>query len=383
MHQPFFFLKSSNLAPEYIKFSGIRQKTCDLINNLPKFSRYMLKGFFTYLSIGILLLTLTLKRCYSQGEESHSVRIMFYNVENLFDIYDDSITDDNAYLPDALMRWNLSRYKEKINSIFKTIVAAGEWYPPAIIAFCEIENRKVLEDLIYGTNLSKYNYRIIHEESPDRRGIDVCLIYRKDIADIICYRYWIPSEIKRQAFNSRSVLYTKLAIMSDTIHMFVNHWPSRRGGVLAGQTYRHQIAVMIREKVDSILERDHSGARVIILGDFNCTPDDKVIKSLIFSSDTAKSLINLSESLNENGVGTYRYMGTWEMIDQVIISKPLLLCKEGLFTEPNLLRIFKPDFLIKKDPKYPGFSPLSTYRGYKYQGGFSDHLPILLDLNIR
>ena len=343
----------------------------------------MLKGFITYLSIVILLLALTLKRCYSQGEESNSVRIMFYNVENLFDIYDDSVTEDNDFLPHGLMRWNSSRYNEKISSIFKTIVAAGEWYPPAIIAFCEIENRKVIEDLIYNTNLSKFNYHIIHEESPDRRGIDVCLIYRKDLVNIVCYRYLIPFEIKRQHFNSRSVLYTKLTIRSDTIHLFVNHWPSRRGGVLAGENYRFQIASMVREKVDSILENNPSGARVIILGDFNCNPNDKVIKSLIFSPDTAKSLINLSESLNEDGVGTYRYMGTWEMIDQVIISKPLLLCKKGLFTEANLLRIFKPDFLIKKDPKYPGFSPLSTYRGYKYQGGFSDHLPILLDLNIR
>jgi hypothetical protein len=343
----------------------------------------MVKGFFTFLLAGILLLPLTLRRCYSQGDVSHSVRIMFYNVENLFDIYDDSVTDDDDYTPNGLMRWNLTRYNEKINSIFKTIVATGEWEPPPVIAFCEIENRKVLEDLIFGTNLSKSNYRIIHEESPDRRGIDVCLIYRKDIVDVVCYRYWIPSEIKREDFNSRSVLYAKLLILSDTVHLFVNHWPSRRGGVLAGQNYRNQIALMVRERVDSILESDISGARVIILGDFNCTPDDKVIKSLIYSADTVKSLVNLSERLNDDGFGTYRYMGTWEMIDQVIVSKRLLVSKNGLFTSQDLLSIFKPDFLLRKDPKFPGFTPLSTYRGYKYQGGFSDHLPILLDLRIR
>ena len=105
-----------------------------------------------------------------------------------------------------------TRYNKKINSLYKTIVAAGEWNPPAIVAFCEVENRKVLEDLVYGTYLSKYNYRIIHEESPDQRGIDVCLIYRKEYVDLIDYRYWIPTGIKKEDFTSRSVLYAKFVI---------------------------------------------------------------------------------------------------------------------------------------------------------------------------
>jgi len=338
---------------------------------------------FPGISVALLLLTLTFNSGNSQVVISQPVRIMFYNVENFFDIYDDSLTEDNGFLPDGLMRWNLKRYNKKTNSLYKTIIAAGEWDPPAVIAFCEIENRKVLEDLIYGTYLSKFNYSIIHEESPDRRGIDVCLIYRKKIASVICYRYWIPAEIRRKDFNTRSVLYTEFLIGSDTIHLIVNHWPSRRGGVLAGESYRLQIASMVREKVDSIIERNPLGARIIILGDFNSTPDDQAIKSLICSEDSCKSMINLSEKLNDDGLGTYRYLGTWEMIDQVIVSKKLLTCTEGLSIEPNMLRIFKPDFLMKKDPKYPGFSPFSTYRGYKYQGGFSDHLPVLLDLKVR
>jgi exonuclease III len=281
------------------------------------------------------------------------------------------------------MRWNLTRYTKKINSIYKVIVAAGEWDPPAIIAFCEIENRKVLEDLVYGTYLSKFNYNIIHEDSPDRRGIDVCLIYREKIADLISYKYLIPSGNKAQDFNSRSILYTKMAINSDTLHIIVNHWPSRRGGVLSGDNYRFAIASMVREKVDSIIEKDGRGSRIIILGDFNCNPDDQVIKSLTYSADSTKSIINLSESLNGNVLGTYRYMGTWEMIDQAMISRGLLSSEAGIYTESELLTIFRPDFLLIKDPKYPGFSPYSTYRGYKYQGGYSDHLPLLLDFKIR
>ena len=340
-------------------------------------------GILPEISFILLLLTLNFKSGYSQVVPSQPVRIMFYNVENFFDIYDDSLTDDNGFLPDGLMRWNLTRYKKKTNSLYKTIIAAGEWEPPPVIALCEIENRKVLEDLIYGTYLLKYNYNIIHEESPDRRGIDVCLIYRKEIANVIYYRYWIPVEIKQKDFNSRSVLYTKILIGSDTIHLIVNHWPSRRGGVLASENYRLLIASMVREKIDSLVEKNPSGARIIVLGDFNSTPDDQAIRSLVCSSDSGKTMINLSERLDDSGLGTYRYMGTWEMIDQVIVSKGLLVCREGNYTEPDLLRIFKPDFLLKKDPKYPGFSPYSTYHGYKYQGGFSDHLPVFLDLKIR
>jgi predicted extracellular nuclease len=333
--------------------------------------------------IVFFLLILTLYRGYSQPVVSGQVRIMFYNVENLFDIYHDSLKEDNDFLPGGLMRWNLIRYKKKISSLEKTIVAAGEWNAPSIIAFCEVENRKVLEDLIYNTYLSKYNYRIIHEESPDRRGIDVCLIYKTSDADILYHRYWIPKEVNRIDFNSRSVLYTKLKINADTVHLIVNHWPSRRGGVLAGENYRQQIASMVRLKVDSIFKSDLSGPKIIILGDFNCTPDDKAIKSLISSTDTSGNLENLSESLGDMGLGTYRYAGTWEMVDQVIVSGRLLSSKKGLYTEPCLMKIFKPDFLMKKDPKFPGLTPFSTYKGYKYQGGFSDHLPILLDLKIR
>jgi exonuclease III len=305
---------------------------------------------------------------------------MFYNVENLFDTNDDPLTDDNAFLPEGLMKWNVTRYRKKINSLYKVISAAGGWDSPAIIGFCEVENRKVLGDLINDTYLSKQNYSIIHEDSPDRRGIDVCLLYRHNLAEIIYYKYWVPTDINRNDFNSRSVLYTKLLLNSDTLHLILNHWPSRRGGVLAGEDFRIRIADMIRYKTDSILKSDHQGAKIIIMGDFNCNPDDEVIKSLICSSDSAKAMINLSESLYEHGLGTYRYMGTWEMIDQVIVSHSLTSGKAGIHTETKSLKIFNSDFLLKKDPKYPGTSPFSTYRGYKYQGGYSDHLPVLLDL---
>lgn len=320
---------------------------------------------------------------YSQTQDSVSLQLMFYNVENLFDIFDDTLKDDDDFLPSGVLRWNHSRYKDKINSLYKTIVAAGEWSPPEVVAMSEVENRRVLEELIYGTYLSKYMYRIVHEESPDQRGIDVCLIYRTDKLSLISSDYWMPDRINDDDYKTRKVLYSKFKFRNDTIHLIVNHWPSRRGGVLAGESMRIKIANMVRQKADSISINSQSGSKIIIMGDFNSTPDDQEIKTLTSNASFASHLYNLSEEKSEAGFGTYRYQGTWEMIDQVLVSEPLLMSSEGLYTEAAFFSILKPDFLLMKDPKYPGFTPFATYRGYRYQGGFSDHLPVFLRLKFR
>lgn len=319
---------------------------------------------------------------FSQDVSESPVRFMFYNVENLFDIYDDSLREDNDFLPGGVLRWNSTRYSKKINSLYKTISAAGGWNPPVVVAFCEVENKKVLEDLVFNTYLSKYHYKIIHEDSPDLRGIDVCMILREDCASLIKYEYWIPTKGRTGPFTSRSVLYSKIAIGSDTLHIIMNHWPSRRGGVLAGEGLRMTIAQMVRSKIDSISKSNSEKQKIIISGDFNCTPDDIEVNLLTNQNYSDNPLINLSEMVSLKGTGTYRFKGTWEMIDQVLVSAELINCKDGLFTNSEMLEVFKPDFLLIKDKNYPGYSPFSTFRGYKYQGGYSDHLPVLLDLHI-
>lgn len=307
-----------------------------------------------------------------------SLRIMFYNVENAFDIYDDKNIEDEEYLPGGTRRWNYSRYNKKINDIYKTIVSSRQWNPPEIVAFCEIENRQVLEDLIFGTYLSKFKYSIVHADSPDRRGIDVCLIYRSDIIGIPEFRYWIPKTPGVQ-YTSRSILYSKVITNSDTIHLIVNHWPSRRGGVLAGEETRLIIARMIIEKSDSINNIHKGKAKILIMGDFNSTPEDHAIKEMTQSG----LLVNLSENILHEHPGSYRYQGTWEMIDQVIASEYLINSEKGYYTDDRSVMVYTPDFLLIKDPSYPGQMPFSTYRGYRYQGGISDHLPILTDLFLR
>jgi hypothetical protein len=336
----------------------------------------MSKGIVTKITSTLSLLLLIFYKGYSQDDFAQPVRFMFYNVENLFDTYNDSITDDDEFLPSGLRRWNYSRYTGKINSLCKTILAAGEFSPPAVLGLCEVENRKVLEDLVYGTNLSKFNYGIIHEDSPDPRGIDVCLIYRKELIKILDYKYLIPAWITKKDYKTRSVLYLKYYVSGDTLHLFMNHWPSRRGGVLAGEALRVKIAEMVRNMADSIASPTGSNAYIIIAGDFNANPDDLVIMSLTANYPSGLSIINLSARLPVNS-GTYRYMGTWEMIDQVLVSKPVI--ERGICDKTSALKIFKPQFLLQDDPKYPGERPFASYLGYKYQGGYSDHLPVILD----
>jgi predicted extracellular nuclease len=342
----------------------------------------MSKGIVRKITGTLSLLILSFSEGYPQDTIASPVRMMFYNVENLFDTSNDPVTDDDEFLPGGLRRWTYKRYMTKINALQKTIMAAGEWYPPALVGLCEIENRRVLEDLVSGTNLSKYEYSILHEDSPDPRGIDVCLIYRKNMVTILYYRYLIPFDSGNVPFRSRSVLYAKCRIMNDTIHLFVNHWPSRRGGVLAGESQRMKIAAMLREKADSIALNEGRSTRIIFAGDFNAVPDNEVISTLSNGYKSGLAMINLSEQEPERS-GTYRYMGTWEMIDQVIVSEMLMGQITGLLINPASMKIFSPPFLLLDDPNYPGQAPFSTYRGYRYQGGYSDHLPVILDLNVK
>jgi endonuclease/exonuclease/phosphatase family metal-dependent hydrolase len=154
--------------------------------------------------------------------------------------------------------------------------------------------------------------------------------------------------------------------------------------VLAGEPLREEISLMVRDAVDSLYNVSKGELKAIIFGDFNCSPDDPVIASLIKPDGAGDyKLVNLADQHIKGHAGTYRYMGAWEMLDQVIVSDGLLKSTRGLFTDIKDFRIFNPDFLLRNDSKYPGMTTFSTYRGYRYQGGFSDHLPVLLDLGIR
>lgn len=322
--------------------------------------------------------------------ERGEYRVMFYNTENFFDIYDDSLTQDDEFLPGGTRHWTYRRFSRKLNNIYKVVIAVGGAEAPEIIGLSEIENMYVLKRLIYDTPLSKYEYGIIHKDSDDPRGIDVALLFRKDKLELLEKRFIKVTFPQDTIKKTRDVLYFKGQAKrgqtpeKDTIHVFINHWPSRYRGQLETEPYRIYAASVLKKKTDSVFKADKN-PKIIITGDFNDEPLNRSIKEVLSAGtdpDTIlpEKLYNLSCCLSQiTKSGTYKYKFNWEMYDQFIVSGSLLNSNK-IKTSMNDVHIFNPDFLLEEDNKYSGFKPFRTYYGYKYIGGFSDHLPIILDL---
>ena len=314
-------------------------------------------------------------------------RVMFYNVENLFDTEDDPETRDEEFLPDGGRYWTKYRYNQKLNNIYKVIVGVGGWDLQQIVGLSEIENRKVLEDLINYTPLYKSDYEIIHYDSPDRRGIDVAMFYRKDYFTPILKKPikvdW-PKSIS--GGPTRDILYVAgVTNTNDTLHLFVNHWPSRWGGQMETEDKRMHVANIVRKQTDSIF-RVNPNANIIIMGDLNDYPTDRSVLEKLkakieFDDIKPKSLYNLSYYLqNVKNLGTHKYDGQWGVLDQMIVSGGMLDTTSTIFTSLEDAHIYDADFLLEPDDKYPGKRVNRTYIGFKYHGGYSDHLPVYLDL---
>jgi predicted extracellular nuclease len=313
---------------------------------------------------------------YEDLNDTEPHRILFYNVENLFDTLDDANKADEEFLPEGNKHWTPYRYYDKLQKISKVILAAGEWNTPSFIALCEIENRNTLNNLLEWTPLKNYQYGIIHKESPDFRGIDVALLYDKEKVQPLYYNFYKLHFPFSPRTKTREILYSKNLINKDTLHIFVNHWPSRRGGKEASEPKRIFVAEFLREKVDSILGTNIN-AKIIITGDFNDEPtDSSIYYYLKAQSDTTFNeegvLFNYMYEKKNRGEGSYKYRYEWNMLDQIIISK-------GLYSSKNKAVIFKEDWLLKEDERYTGKTIYRTYYGPRYQGGYSDHLPVFLD----
>lgn len=316
----------------------------------------------------------------SQGKDY--LRLMFYNAENFFDTTNDPTVNDDEFTPEGKFHWTQSRYLAKRNNIFRVIAHVGEWDPPAIVALCEIENRSVLNDLIKNTPLTKYPYRIVHKDSPDQRGIDVSILYRNDYLKLVNEQF-IRVRFGDNRKRTRDILYAVFRTLSgDTLHVFVNHWPSRSGGQRPSEPSRILAASLVRGKVDSIFGRNPA-AKIIVTGDLNDGPLDKSVnRTLDALTDTARAqsaaLYNLTAYKTTEKTGTIKYQGKWSIFDQIIVSGGLLRGKPR--TNVDLCRIFRADYLFEPDQRYSGIKPFRTYSGPKYLGGFSDHLPVYADI---
>lgn len=313
-------------------------------------------------------------------------RILFYNVENLFDTKDDSLKNDDEFLPQGQKYWTWKKYQDKCSKIAKVIMAAGAWELPEIVGLCEIENIRTLNGILYSTLLKKSKYRIIHRESPDHRGIDVALFYQAEHFSPIDTSFLKLVYDGSDHSTTREILYVKGSTHTDdTLHLFVNHWPSRWGGQLESEHKRMTAARLLRNKVDSIFN-ECSKAKIIIMGDFNDYPNNKSLTKALKAKAPDKEfkddeLYNLASYLEKRStIASHKYQGVWGMLDQFIVSGALMNVNGILQTQAKNMHIFAPDYLLEKDNSYKGKRPFKTYIGYKYHGGFSDHLPIYLDL---
>ena len=311
---------------------------------------------------------------------------MFYNVENLFDPFDDPASADEEFTPKGARRWTYKRFNKKLINTSKVILNAAGWTPPHLIVVCEVENRFVLEKLLNDTPLNAYPYKIIHKESPDTRGIDVAFLYNSDTFYPLEYRYYPLHDPLGEVLKSRELLYV-CGILNerDTLHIFGNHWPSRYSGLLESQSGRQIAAQTLRTCIDQV-QKNYKNPKIIVSGDFNDQPTDKSITFYLKALEPEafpgqQNLYNLSQEWLNEEIQTLKYQTQWSVFDQVIVSGSLIEPEKGCYTKPEWARIVKLPFLLEKDERYGGRRLFRTYYGYRYQGGYSDHLPILLQIS--
>lgn len=319
--------------------------------------------------------------------DSNTLRICFYNLENCFDSENDSLKNDDAFTPEGSNHYTYSRFKKKINNLAKVLIAIGGWEAPEIIGICEIENDDAIKKLIYHSALNAYKYKFIHYESEDSRGIDVALLYRSDKFNVVFSCPIAITDSSNLSYKTRDILYVKGILpynKHDTLHIFVNHWPSRFGGYAQSIEKRNLAASILRHTIDSILTINNNAA-IIVIGDFNDYPYNESITTYLNVSSnpnkiSSNQLLNMMYPyLSMNNIGSHKFEEHWGILDQIMVSQFLINGTKGWKVKSSAI-IFNPDFLLVPDERYMGTKPFRTYSGMKFLGGFSDHLPIFIDL---
>lgn len=313
-----------------------------------------------------------------ETEPNNVIRLVFYNVENLFDTIDDPHRNDNEYLPGSKKNWETGKYFAKLNHVSKVIRLSGGIEPPDIVGLAEIENLLVLKDLIRRPSLAGHGYEIIHFDSPDRRGIDVALLFRKESFFPFQSRPILVRDSTNQNFRTRDILFVSGIVSGgDTLHLFVNHWPSRLGGKQASEPKRMLAAKTLDQILDS-LDRQPGIANYIIMGDFNDEYFDASIREGLDAEgpdQESTGRIDLMTKMDPNR-GTHYYRGLWAYLDQFIISRGLWDQRALECTYPM---VFDPPYLLETTSRGNTF-PKRSWKGSFFTNGFSDHLPIIIDL---
>ena len=337
--------------------------------------------------LGLFLILGFLNFSFSQ-HEYQVISIGFYNFENLFDTSDDPDNwGDDEFLPTSGKNWNAERYGEKLQHLAQVVSELGTDLTPdgvAILGIAEVENRNVLEDFVQQEQIKTRNYQIIHFDSPDHRGIDVGLLYNP--------KYFQPVSTKAipvrplvengDALKTRDILYVKGILDNDTIHILVNHWPSRRGGEAASSHLREFAAAKNKALVDSLTTKSPN-PKVLIMGDLNDDPINpsvkKVLKAQRKSAKTRSGeFYNPMFNYYQKGIGSNAWRDSWNLFDQIIVSYGLLEKNQPgyRFLKAN---VHNKKYLTQTFGQYKGY-PFRTWVGNTYLGGYSDHFPVYIYL---
>lgn len=318
--------------------------------------------------ICMIMLSILMKINGYTESNNKEMLLMFWNVENFFDYVDGGTGEsDKEFSSFGGRRWSKRKFYAKCDAIAKSIFWAGEecGRMPDAIGFAEVENKGVLYKLLNSTLLRKYDYRIVHFDSGDRRGIDVALLYRESVFEKVSVSLKVPEENGRK-ITTRDILQVCLKNrIGQNINLIVNHHPSKFGGAGASAARRDAAMLALRQMCDSLVAVGEP--HIVAMGDFNDNPDGEQFDML------DGILANMSDSLHAQGLGTIRYEGKWDLIDMFLVSPDL--------AEYSRMDILQIPFLMTYEKKYPGFKPLRTYSGPRYIGGVSDHCPIILKIS--
>jgi endonuclease/exonuclease/phosphatase family metal-dependent hydrolase len=340
---------------------------------------------FFKLSFIILFLGIS-TMIYAQKKKFKIHTLGFYNLENLFDTINDPLKFDE-YSPIMELKTNReAAYLQKVKNMARVVSQIGKAVTqnaPAIIGVCEVENRNVLEDLVNDSLLTKKNYGIVHYESPDARGIDVALLYQKNLFVPIgsrTYQLKIYDDRNGKRVTTRDQLLVSGLLEGDLIHVIVNHWPSRRGGEARSRPKRMAAGKLNKRIVDSLQTQDPY-AKIIIMGDLNDNPNNASLKEALNTQRKRKKvrfkgLYNPFENFYRDGLGTTAYRDNWSLFDQIIISKPLLEKEYSSFRYYKA-GIFNKNYLITTNGKYKGY-PFRSWKNSGFTNGFSDHFPVYM-----
>ncbi|WP_298474801.1 endonuclease [uncultured Maribacter sp.] len=318
---------------------------------------------------------------FKQKKEPQLYTVAFYNLENLFDTVDDEKTLDDDFTPTGYKKWTKKRYHKKLFKLAKVISKIGYESantPPVLVGIAEVENEEVIKDLLYTEPLRDIDYGYVHYDSPDERGIDTGLLYLKSNFEVIHSEpvTLLIHNLKGVRDTTRDILYVKGILNGEVVHLFVNHWPSRRDGSSETDYKRVEAAKTVR-KVMTEIEEAEVDPNYIIMGDFNDNPSSESIQTLI--KDT--NLYNPMEKLHTpSHKGSTNYKKSWSLFDQIMVSHNFFNYEKGThsFAHAN---IFDDTFLTEFKGKYKG-SPYRTYAGSKYLGGYSDHFPVYIQLKL-